>query len=251
MIREKIKSKNKIKGSTVKKIGIGVIILILIIVLAICIYLFDIYEADEESKRILDEGEYIIQDKYIELDVGSDMGIIFYPGGKVEYEAYLPILKKLSDYGINIYLVEMPFNLAIFNENAADDIINNNPEIREWYLMGHSLGGVTGSNYAKDNEDKITGLILLGSYNYAEFAEEKTLTIYGENDLLMAQDIEYDINVYEIEGGNHAQFGNYGIQDGDGVAEITTNEQQDIAISIILEFIGKTESIVESEQMVY
>ena len=40
---------------------------------------------------------------------------------------------------------------------------------------------------------------------------------------------------YIIEGGNHAQFGNYGIQDGDGNAFISSEEQQHRTVDIILQ----------------
>lgn len=40
---------------------------------------------------------------------------------------------------------------------------------------------------------------------------------------------------YAIEGGNHAQFGNYGEQKGDGAALISAEEQQQQAVQFILD----------------
>ena len=40
---------------------------------------------------------------------------------------------------------------------------------------------------------------------------------------------------YRIEGGNHAQFGNYGVQKGDGAAAITGPEQQQSTVDFIIQ----------------
>lgn len=50
---------------------------------------------------------------------------------------YAPLLYKLAEKGIDCYLVDMPFRLAIFNINAIDNIINKY-KYDNWYLMGHS-----------------------------------------------------------------------------------------------------------------
>ncbi len=222
-----------------KKILVISLIIIVIMISFLLHYLLTYQKADDEARNILGYDNVEKEENYVKIDVNSDIGIIFYPGGKVEYIAYLPLLQSLSEKGINIYLVKMPFNLAIFDINAADKIIDNNNDIKEWYIGGHSLGGVMASEYAFSNEDKINGLILLGSYNNSDYSLDNTITIYGENDLLMRDDITYDKNVYEIIGGNHAGFGNYGKQSGDGDLEITPFEQQSITVDYIYEFIKK------------
>lgn len=170
----------------------------------------------------------------------SKIGFIFYPGGKVETEAYLPLLEKLQEQGISCYLVDMPFRLAFFGADRAEDIINAHPEIERWYIGGHSLGGAFASNFASKNQDKIDGLVLLGAYVYGNFPVEKSITIYGGNDGVLNRDkITYTENVNVIDGGNHAQFGNYGEQKGDGEASITAEEQQTKTAKLILEFINE------------
>ena len=44
---------------------------------------------------------------------------------------------------------------------------------------------------------------------------------------------------YIINGGNHACFGNYGEQKGDGKATITKDEQINITVKQIVKFIEK------------
>ena len=50
--------------------------------------------------------------------------------------------------------------------------------------------------------------------------------------------IDYTQNVTVIEGGNHAQFGNYGKQKGYRDATISREEQQDIAVEAIKDFLS-------------
>ena len=79
-------------------------------------------------------------------------GFIFYPGGKVEYTAYAPLM---------CVLLKMPLNLAVLDVNAADSVFDMFPEISSWYIGGHSLGGSMAASYALENTDKLEGLVLL------------------------------------------------------------------------------------------
>jgi hypothetical protein len=112
-------------------------------------------------------------------------------------------------------------------------------------LIGHSLGGIVASMGASQNDD-VTKIILLGSYPINDITNQDSLFITAEHDILMDQEsfdesLKY-VNsqnvIYEIEGGNHAQFGWYGPQKGDGSAEISTIDQQNLIINKILEFLN-------------
>ncbi len=156
----------------------------------------------------------------------TDTGLIFYPGAKVEGTAYLPLLDQLRQTGLTCVLVEMPFHLAIFDADAAEDVMEQFPDIQHWYIAGHSLGGAMASQFAADHPDEIDGLILLGAYLYGDYSPEDTLTVYGSLNQSVEDEIDYTENVVEIQGGNHAQFGNYGPQKGDAPATISAEEQQ-------------------------
>ncbi len=132
----------------------------------------------------------------------------------------------------------MPFNLAVFGVNRGDSVIEKFPEIQKWYIGGHSLGGAMASSYANKHIDKVLGLILLGAYS-VNTASLPTIVIYGSEDGVLNRSKLEDVkDKVEIAGGNHAYFGNYGEQDGDGTAIITREEQQNQSILKILDFIN-------------
>lgn len=165
----------------------------------------------------------------------ADVGLIFYPGGKVEYTAYQPLMAALAERGITCVLLKMPFNLAVFDVNAAKGIREKYPDIDVWYIGGHSLGGSMAASYLKKHADNYEGLILLGSYSATDISNTslKVISAYGSEDKILNKE-KYDKNKknlpddfyeYEIVGGCHSYFGMYGLQDGDGVPTIENDEQ--------------------------
>ncbi|MFV0479357.1 MAG: alpha/beta fold hydrolase [Anaerorhabdus sp.] len=223
-----------------KQIGILIVGLILIGVGAFFIYTQDYYHADEIAQayfeRGIDEGKYTV----FSSDSETSIGFIFYPGGKVEEEAYAPLMQMLSDKGIETFLFEMPFNLAVFDINAATNAIENHPEISQWYIGGHSLGGAMAASFAEKNEDQIAGLILLGAYPSQPMLLP-TLILVGEHDEVINRKKLEGFIVDEIAGGNHAFFGYYGEQSGDGTATITREKQQETTTDEIVNFISSME----------
>ena len=203
------------------------------------IYASDYYRADETANAILQSGQAEVRDDMIILrpEEMSGSALIFYPGAKVEYTAYLPILEKLRQNGIASVLMKMPFNMAIFSVNAADKAFDELSGIDHWFIGGHSRGGAMASSYAAGHQEKVKGLVLLGAYIYGDVAPKDALTVYGTLNADLEKHIDYTDNVVIIQGGNHAQFGNYGEQKGDPKALISREEQQDIAVQAILSFI--------------
>ncbi len=223
---------------------ISVIIIFMTGFLGLNLYASDYYRAEQSAISVLQNNSNIeVLDNLTILKGDSDIGIIFYPGAKVEAIAYLPILEKLQAEGFTCVLVEMPYNMAIFNVNGADDIlledINSLSHVESWYMAGHSMGGGMASAYASKNQELIDGLILMGAYVYGDYPPENALTIYGTHNSNLEEKIDYTQNIVIIEGGNHAQFGNYGKQKGDPDADITPQEQQDITVEEVVKFVYK------------
>ncbi len=225
-----------------RKIALGLMSTITILIISISMYFGNYYHADGDVVDILKISSVEENDNYVFLPSKevSDKAIVFYPGGKVEHYSYLPLMDKFTEIGFNCYLVKMPFNLAIFNKNAADEIIEKNQNIKDWYMAGHSLGGAMASSYAEKNKSLVKGLILLGSYNYGDYNEKDTLIIYGSNDKILNQEkIGKSDIVKIINGGNHSYFGNYGEQKGDGKAIISREDQQCETVDMVVEKFNK------------
>lgn len=198
------------------------------------------------------EVEVLKEDEYLVFKPSTiKAGIIFYPGACVNYVSYAPLMHKLSDKGFLCVLLHAKDNFALIDKNKADGIKEMYEEVDDWYLAGHSLGGVVASNYLSENLDEYKGLILLASYTTKDFCNENTnvLSIYGSLDSVLNIDkvIENRKNVeglnnnyleVVIDGGNHAYFGMYGTQKGDNDAQISNLEQLDKTVEIIDNYIN-------------
>lgn len=246
---EKKKSHRKLK---ITLISIAVVLALLIG--ACTVYLLDYYKADMPAieaflaetgmeYRTLENGNILL------APPDATKGLIFYPGGKVEHRAYIPLMSALAQRGFLCVLVEMPFNLAVFDISAADGIRENYPQIEEWYIGGHSLGGSMACSYLEDHHTEFAGLILLGSYSASDLSQTdlKVLSVYGSEDKVMNRDKYQDgkgnlpSNLVEniLQGGCHAYFGMYGPQSGDGTPTVTNKEQILTTADLIAAFAGR------------
>lgn len=245
-------SKPNSKMSKKKIIGLSIVGVLATLLLICGVYVSIYYHADDEAIAAYEViGDFDIKtldDKTIIYEPEHPMaGLIFYPGGKVEYTAYEPLMKELAAEGILCALVKMPFNLAIFDVNAADGIKEQYQDIDNWYMGGHSLGGSAAAMHLENNADDYKGLVLLGSYSTVDLSDTKLqiLSIYGSEDKVINKDKYNDClknmpsSFYEfvIQGGCHAYFGMYGKQDGDGTPTISNGLQIDITVTKIEEFI--------------
>jgi len=186
-----------------------------------------------DDKVVVNEENGLIT--FQPADVQPVTGFILYPGGRVDYRAYAPVLRLIAARGYFVALVPMPLNFSFFNTNAADQVMKLYPEITHWAVGGHSLGGVSASSYVAKNLINVDGLVLWASYpadGSLANATIRVLSIYGTNDLAgMApfdksrSQLPADTQFVVMDGGNHAQFGSYGLQPRDKVATISPEEQ--------------------------
>lgn len=193
--------------------------------------------------KVSEEEEYYLFD-----GPGSDNALVFYQGAKVAPEAYAPLMLNLAEEGTDCFLCRMPNNFAFFGKNMANDIRreHENDRYRNWYLAGHSLGGVAASMLTSE-EMTWDGIVFLASYPTGEL-EIPALSIYGSNDkVLNLESYEEagnkglwpdDFTELIIEGGNHAGFGSYGEQKGDGTPSITEQKQQTETAAQVTEWIN-------------
>ncbi len=138
---------------------------------------------------------------------------------------------------------KLPLNLAILGINEVDSVIEQYPEVQKWYVAGHSMGGAMISRYAFQHEEKVDGIIFLGSYPADDFSTKSIpmLSIYGEVDALATVEkiennkkfMSKNTTMHMIKGGNHAHFGMYGEQKGDNASLITAKAQRDETVKVI------------------
>lgn len=237
----------------IRRIFTALILVVCLSVGGLYIYASDYYRADTEMIEAF-LSDVSVQKR--ELSGGSvayipseyTVGVVFYPGGKVEHTAYEPLMLALAEKGILTVLAKMPFNLAVLKSGAADVIPEELPMVESWYMAGHSLGGSMAASYISKNTDKFDGLILLAAYSTADLSGSgiRVASIYGSLDGVMNREkyeeyksnLPSDLHEVVIDGGNHAGFGMYGEQKNDGIAALTNAEQISTTAEVIAEFVS-------------
>ena len=236
-----------------KTTALGLLVLLILVIGGMVIWSkTSTYPARETALDALNASESvgITQDEWIIFtpEKPSDTGLIFYPGGLVAPEAYAPVLRQIAERGILVIITPMPLNLAIFDTYAANAVIDSYPQITNWMLVGHSLGGAAAAIYAEKNPGKIDGLAFWDSYppNSADLSDNNilVLSIYGTSDGIPNTDnfdakrilLPEDATFIAIEGASHAQFGDYGPQRGDVTPSISAEEQHSLVAEAMLAF---------------
>lgn len=171
----------------------------------------------------------------------ADVGLVFYPGGKVSPEAYAPPLRLVAEAGYPAWIVPVPSGLAIFGVERGDWALEEGDDVDRWVFAGHSLGGVGAAFYTHKHPELVDGLVLWASTTTRgkdlSDADLPVTSVFASEDGLFTREdweesLQYlpaDTTLVEIEGGNHAQFGDYGEQDDDLPASISPEEQWDQA----------------------
>jgi dienelactone hydrolase len=178
-------------------------------------------------------------------------GLIFYPGGRVDPRGYALLARAIASEGYLVVIPEMPINMAVFNPNAADEIIAQFSNINHWAIAGHSLGGTMAVQYTEKHSRIIEGLVIWASYpaNSTDISslEIPVVSIYGSRELrvndtsvgerkhLLPEDTLY----IRIEGGDHHQFGSYQIKPENHLATTSRASQQKQIIEATLALLSE------------
>lgn len=236
-----------------KDIGRRILAIVLAALIACCVaFVADYYRAEPSALEALASDETVAVTRteygwYFNGPAEAD-ALIFYPGANVEETAYAPLLHRLAASGVDVCLVKMPLHLASLDINKADAVMASH-SYENWYIGGHSLGGSMSAVYAAKHGDRLAGVILFAAFPIAALDDDfNVVVIYGSNDqVLNKKHTKENIQRYSpeaiehvIEGGNHAQFGNYGLQRGDGEAAVGAIEQQGEAVQTIVSALRDT-----------
>jgi hypothetical protein len=173
-------------------------------------------------------------------------GFIFYPGGRVDPRAYASLMREIASEGFLVVVPEMPINMAVFNPNIADEIIENYPEIQNWVIGGHSVGGAMAAQYTGNHPEIIDGLAIWASYppdsTDISDLDIPVVSIYGSRELRVNDEsvaerkhlLPEDTLYIRIEGGDHHQFGSYEINPKDHLATTSRASQHEQIIQATL-----------------
>lgn len=183
-----------------------------------------------------------------QVELGNHpQGLIFYPGGRVDYRSYAPALRKIAETGLPVVLVPAPLNLMVLGSGRARQVLERFPQVNEWALAGHSLGAAMAAYllYSQPElQNQITSLVLWAGYPAEGWdlssSNVSVLSISAEKDLVFNREsftntkilLPENTQFIEILGGNHAGFGDYGPQPNDGRATITW-ERQSTEVAVI------------------
>lgn len=200
----------------------------------------------QEAGVVREEGMLVFRP-----EAPNGRGLIYYPGGLVEPEAYAGTAQGVAKAGYLVVIPKMPLNLAFTGINRAADIQAAFPEIESWAIGGHSLGGAMAAEYAKSHTESLDGLIMFASYpaNNVDFVDFPIpiLAIIGSEDpggpnqRAFYETIRGSAELAIVQGGNHRQYADYAFQRGDGIATISAAEQQAQIVAATVRFLDGLE----------
>ena len=233
------------RNTIVKRILIALAVVVAVLAAATVWYVNDYYHADNVALAVVADEDGTADGVEVRTLPSGDIafvpdhptaGLVFYPGGKVQPEAYAPLMQKCAQRGILCVLLKPTFNLAIIDMDAANGVTAQFPDVSTWVLAGHSMGGVAAADYASRHPDEFDAIAFLAAYPAVDLSkfDGKVLSIIGSNDGVLNRDkyeqahdlLPDSVQKLVIEGGNHAYYGNYGEQVNDGQADITRENQQ-------------------------
>jgi len=187
------------------------------------------------------------------VEATGTSGLFFQPGAKVDARAYAAVLRPLAEAGYTVVIPKQPLSIAFLATGAFESARDANPQITDWFVGGHSLGGTVAAMDAEAHDEDVTapvvGLILYASYPASDMSQSltsKVLSVYGTNDgLATPADIDAsraklpkDALFTPIEGAVHAFFGDYGPQPGDGTPAVSHDEARQLISRNTLIFMG-------------
>lgn len=183
-------------------------------------------------------------------------GVAFLPGGGVDPDAYVPLVREIAERGVPVALVRLPWRMA-FSESAQAEtwarVLRARTQLgdsRPLVLAGHSRGAALTGTFASSYGPMLSGLIMIGTTHPRDHDLSglpiPVLKVAATRDCVAdldasqanARNLPTATTWVVIEGGNHAQFGYYGSQLGDCSAAISRQDQQNQTLAAVLTWLA-------------
>jgi hypothetical protein len=200
---------------------------------------------DEDPALAVEErdGGYVLADADPD---GERVGLVFYPGARVDPAAYLPALAGLVERtDVRVYVPRVPLGFAVLDPGRAADV-RTGPDVTVRYVGGHSLGGAMACRYAGENAGRVDGVVLLASYCADDVSDTglDVLTVTGERDAVVDRSrlaasrerVPADARFVELDGFNHSSFGAYHGQPDDRPATVGDAEADRELTRVLVEW---------------
>ena len=186
---------------------------------------------------------------------GDSVGLVFYPGAAVEAAAYAPLCRRVAEEAkATVVLARPPLRFAITTPGFRK-LTARHPSVKTWAVGGHSHGGGTmGGMLVADSAspEEVKGLAMLGAVPITNFGPATDLSARRDLEVVnvlatedgivspkkgamlnfggglvedMFKRLPKSTRRVVIKGGNHAGFGDYGIQAHDGERTISLEDQ--------------------------
>lgn len=238
----------------IKKIFFRIAIILAIAFIGVGVWMSNPYSYQEDvvAQALISSDEVMVKTEpwltFTPKEMANDTGIIFYPGGKTTADTFAPVMRQYAERGYLSIITPMPLKTAFLGIKKADDVIAAYPAIKQWFIVGHSLGGVGASEYVKNADlSKVKGLIFWASYAASDISELpiSVLSISASKDLqstpekIQLNKVKLPSNSHfvEIEDGNHWQFGYYHEENNEQSSLKDFVSQQNAILMNTLEFI--------------
>lgn len=233
-----------IANRSARRVTVGVVILVLLLavlaVVGIYVYfgVFAHHAPAEVHAAVLADESVTVTEAYGGYVVSpatgaAEVGIVFYPGGRVAPAAYLPTAAQIAERAaVTVVVPKMRVNLAVLSPGRADAVIAGETAVSTWVVGGHSLGGAMACRYAADNPDAVDGLVLVGAYCDRPVRDRPALIVLGTRDVVLdrerfaanRENLPADRSVRHVTGMNHSQAGWYSGQRESQPARVATTE---------------------------
>lgn len=176
----------------------------------------------------------------------SGAGLILYPGARVDNRAYAGLAARVAAAGYFTEVLAVPGGMALIAPGKAAAVMDAHPEIERWIVAGHSLGGTAAARFVFRNPGRAAGLLLLAAYSAPgddlSAAPVACTSVRATVDTVLNADrfeagkarLPAATRYVDMEGGNHAGFGDYGPQAGDGVATLSRDQQLDAVAALAI-----------------